>query len=90
MASLVEEIRARLAVLEPDTVELDDDSALHAGHPGAAGGGRHFRVRIVSAVFAGENRLSRHRLVYDKLADLIPHRIHALSIDARTPEEAGR
>jgi BolA protein len=90
MASLVEEIRARLAVLEPDTVELDDDSALHAGHPGAAGGGGHFRVRIVSAVFAGENRLSRHRLVYDKLADLIPHRIHALSIDARTPEEAGR
>jgi len=90
MSSLIEEIRTRLAVLAPSTLELEDESALHAGHPGAAGGGGHFRLRIVSTVFAEENRLSRHRLVYDKLADLIPHRIHALSIDARTPEEAGR
>jgi BolA protein len=90
MSSLIEEIRTRLAVLEPSTLELEDESARHAGHPGAAGGGGHFRLRIVSTAFAEENRLSRHRLVYDKLADLIPHRIHALSIDARTPEEAGR
>lgn len=90
MRPLLDEIRARLAALDPLLVELDDDSAKHAGHPGAAGGGGHFQLRIVAAAFEGKSRLSRHRLVYDKLTDLMPHRIHAISIDARTPSESGR
>ncbi len=90
MSGLLEEIRARLADLNPSSIELEDESARHAGHPGAAGGGGHFRLRIVAAAFAGEGRLSRHRRVYDKLADLIPQRIHAISIDARTPDETAR
>ncbi len=90
MSSLLDEIRTRLVSLNASTIELDDDSALHTGHPGAAGGGGHFRLRIISAAFEGKARLSRHRLVYDKLSDLIPDRIHAISIDARTPSEDGR
>ncbi len=79
-------IAERLDRLEPQSIEIDDDSALHEGHPGATGGG-HYRLRIVSRAFSGCSRVSRHRLVYDALADLMPARIHALAIDARTPDE---
>lgn len=71
--------------LEPLELEVVDDSAAHIGHPGAAGGAGHFRVRIVSARFAGLAPLARHRLVNACLARMMPADIHALSIDARAP-----
>jgi BolA protein len=85
----LDEIRARLAAALPDAVvDLEDESHLHAGHAGARGGAGHYRVRLVSPRFAGLGTVARHRLVYDSLRDWMPHRIHALSIDARTPDEA--
>ena len=86
--SVEQEIRRRLATLEPSRLELHDDSAQHAGHAGAApGGNTHWRVTIVSAVFAGKATVARHRLVYDALGDLMRHPIHALQISARAPGE---
>lgn len=83
-------VRERLAVLSPIRLELIDDSARHAGHAGhagARGGGGHYRLLIVAAAFAGQTRLARHRVINQLLGDLIPARMHALSIKAMTPEE---
>ena len=81
------EIEAELASsLEPLSLEVQDDSHLHAGHAGAREG-RHFSVRVVSARFTGLSRVARHRLVYDALRLLIPRGIHALAIDARAPSD---
>jgi BolA family transcriptional regulator, general stress-responsive regulator len=74
--------------LHTDQVELIDDSHLHAGHAGARDGRGHFRVRVVSADFAGLRTLQRHQLVYRSLGELMQTDIHALSITALTPEEA--
>jgi BolA protein len=73
--------------LDPVELELVDDSAAHAGHAGARSGA-HFNLRIVSARFAGLPRISRHRLVYDALRPWMAEGVHALAIDARTPDEA--
>ena len=79
------EIESSLAAaLEPERVEVQDDSHLHAGHAGAREG-RHFTVRIVSRRFEGLSRIARHRLVYDALGTLAGRGIHALAIDARAP-----
>lgn len=72
--------------LQPQLLEVQDDSHLHAGHAGAREG-RHFSVRVVSHRFNGLSRVARHRLVYDSLHDLLPRGIHALAIDARAPGE---
>ena len=72
--------------LDPVELELVDDSAAHAGHAGARSGA-HFNLRIVSARFAGLPRISRHRLVYDALRTWMAEGVHALAIDARTPDE---
>ncbi|MFP5410536.1 MAG: BolA family protein [Gammaproteobacteria bacterium] len=80
-------IRERLAALEPETLTLEDESAQHRGHAGAAGGGGHFRLVIVSPKFRKLNTLARHRLVYETLGELMQREIHALSITALTPEE---
>jgi len=72
--------------LEPVSLELEDDSAAHAGHAGAREGA-HFNLRIVSARFAGLPRVARHRLVYDALRPWMAEGVHALAIDARTPDE---
>jgi BolA family transcriptional regulator, general stress-responsive regulator len=74
--------------LQPDTLELRDDSAQHAGHAGAQHGA-HFAVNVVSPRFAGHNSLARHRMVYAAAAPLLAGRIHALQITALTPEESG-
>ncbi len=80
-------IRTRLEqAFQPMGLEIIDESAKHAGHPGAAGGG-HYIVNIVSAAFTGKSPVQRHRLVYDALDDMMHGEIHALSIQARTPEE---
>ncbi|MEK8045860.1 MAG: BolA family transcriptional regulator [Burkholderiales bacterium PBB6] len=73
------------SALAPTHLEVRDDSAAHAGHAGAREGS-HLSVHIVSARFAGSSRITRHRLVYDALRELIPLGIHALAIDARTPD----
>jgi BolA protein len=84
-----DELRARLAAAFPEArLEVDDESHLHAGHEGAKGGAGHYRVRLVSPRFAGLARVARHRLVYDCVRDWMPDRVHALSIDARSPDEA--
>lgn len=88
LAPTAQEIEARLKAAMPDAVvSVRDDSAQHHGHAGAKAGGGHFHVTVVWASFGGKGRLARHRLVYDPLSDWIPARIHALSIDARTPSE---
>jgi BolA protein len=76
-----------LRELAPAKLDIRDDSAQHAGHPGASGGG-HYRVALVSERFRGCSRIERHRLVYAAVGPLMGAGIHALSIEARTPEEA--
>jgi len=73
--------------LAPTRLELIDDSAAHAGHAGAREGA-HFELRIVSPRFAGLSRVARHRLVYDAVRPWMAEGVHALAIDARTPDEA--
>jgi BolA family transcriptional regulator, general stress-responsive regulator len=89
-SSLEARLRQRLASLQPLRLELDDDSAQHAGHAGAAGGGGHYGLLIVAQEFSGKSALARHRLVYDALGELLRGPIHALSIRALTPDEAQR
>ena len=74
--------------LEARQIEIEDDSARHAGHAGARDGGGHFNVTIVSARFEGMNRVERHRAVYEAVDEMIPREIHALSVRAFTPAEA--
>jgi BolA protein len=80
-------IKERLAALQPEHIEVIDDSPQHAGHTGARGGGGHYRLTIVSPRFAGLATMARHRMVYDALGTLMDGAIHALSITARTPTE---
>jgi len=85
----LDELRNRLQDAFPGAhIELTDDSHLHAGHAGAQGGAGHYSVRIVSDRFDGVTRPGRHRLVYHPIAEWMPHRVHALSITALTPDEA--
>lgn len=88
MSATVEKtLRSRLEPLAPAVVEIHDDGADHLGHAGAAAGGGHFSLLIVSEVFSGQSRLARHRAVLDRVADLIPHPVHALAIQAYAPDE---
>jgi len=81
-------IRERLTrALQPLELEIIDESAKHAGHAGAASGGGHFIVSIVSPVFEDKTLIQRHRLVYDAVGDIMHSEIHALSINAKTPQE---
>ena len=82
-------IRQRLETgLIPDSLEITDDSHLHIGHAGAQGGAGHYSVQVTSQKFNDLNRIKRHQLVYACVNDMIPDEIHALSIEAFTPEEA--
>lgn len=84
-------IRDRIeATLAPCVVEVRDDSHRHVGHAGARDGRGHFHVRVVSPAFDGKAALARHRAIYAALGDLMTTDIHALSIDALTPAEAGQ
>jgi len=85
---MAERIRERLAALSPAALELADDSAAHAGHAGAREGG-HYRLKLVSPLFAGQPRVVRHRMVYDALGPLMKQGIHALALITLTPAEAG-
>ena len=84
-------IRAALeTALAPVSLEIEDESHKHAGHAGARDGRGHFRVDVVSAVFAGMTPIARHREVYAAVGDLMTTDIHALAIRARTPAEMDR
>jgi BolA protein len=87
MHPVEEAMRARLAALGPSVLELQDESAQHAGHAGARpSGGSHWQLTIVSEAFRGRNPVARHRMVYEALGDLMERDIHALRIDARAPD----
>ncbi len=87
MSETAERIRAALErELAPLQLVVEDDGALHAGHPGARDGG-HFRVRVVSERFRGLSRVARHRMIYQAVEPLLGRSVHALAIDARTAEE---
>jgi len=88
MTSVIDRMREKLAALEPLRLDIVDDSAKHAGHAGAKGGGGHYRMTIVSARFAGRGTMERHRLIYDTLASMMRGEIHALTIKALTPEDS--
>ena len=83
---MIEVIKDRLASLEPFALEIEDDSAAHAGHKGNMGGG-HFNIRITSSHFSEKSQIMRHRLIYQALGDLIPQQIHAISIVAIAPND---
>lgn len=80
-------IRERLAPLSPEHLEIEDESARHAGHEGAKGGGGHYRLTIVSARFADKSLLARHRMINELLGEMLQNEIHAISIKAYTPGE---
>ncbi len=84
-------IRARLIqALAPERLEIEDQSARHAGHAGARPGGEsHFHVAVVAAAFEGRSRVERQRMVFEAVGDLMRTDVHALSIRALTPAEAG-
>ncbi|MDD5241862.1 MAG: BolA family transcriptional regulator [Sulfuricella sp.] len=85
--SIMEKIRGRLAPLSPERLEIEDESARHAGHEGAKGGGGHYRLTIVSAQFAGKPPIARHRMINELLGEMMQKEIHAISIKAYTPDE---
>lgn len=67
--------------LKPSRLEVVNESHLHQGHSGDDGSGEsHFRVMVVSPVFAGLTRVAAQRKVYEILQDEMQNQIHALSI----------
>jgi BolA protein len=84
----IEQIRAALeAALSTDSLEITDESHLHAGHAGARSGKGHFHVKIVASEFAGLALVKRHRLVYNAVGELMDREIHALGIEAIAPSD---
>lgn len=83
-----EKIGQRLReALQPESLHIEDESHKHAGHAGAASGGGHFDVMIVSPKFTGKNTVARHRMVYEALGDMMQNEIHALALKVYAPEE---
>lgn len=71
----------------PLSLEVRDDSHLHAGHAGSRPGGEtHFTVKVVSRAFAGKSRVERHRMIHEALAEELAGRVHALAITAEAPD----
>jgi BolA protein len=89
---IADTIRQKLtATFAPAELVVEDDSARHAGHSGAAPGGEtHFNVKVVSAAFAGLSRVERQRRVYAALNAELNGPVHALSLVTQTPDEAAR
>jgi BolA protein len=83
----IEQIRTLLDVFQPVKIEVIDDSHKHAGHEGARSGGGHFTLQIVSTQFDGKPTLARHRMIYSALGDMMKQDIHALNIQAYTPQD---
>jgi BolA protein len=89
--SVEDQIREKLTrAFAPVALDVVNESHHHAGHAGSPGTGEsHFRIKVVSAAFAGKSRLERHRMVNAVLADELSGRIHALAVTALTPEDGG-
>ena len=87
MTDVARRMQEQLAELAPESLEILDESADHAGHEGARGGGGHYRLTIVSPRFEGKPMQARHRMVYDALGPLMTKEIHALAIKAYAPGE---
>jgi len=78
---IADEMRMKLATLQPEVIEIIDESEGHRGHSGFREGGEsHFRIRLTSPAFAGLTRMERHRLVHRTLGDIVP-RVHALALE---------
>jgi BolA family transcriptional regulator, general stress-responsive regulator len=74
----------------PESLEVVDESQLHAGHAGSRPGGEtHFRLYIVSEAFRGKSRIERHRLINATLSGELATSVHALAIHAAAPGESG-
>ena len=84
MAAFDEDLRKTFQV---QSLKIEDESHLHAGHAGAATGGGHFRLEIVAPEFKGLSLVARHRAIYAALNRHIPKEIHALTIVALAPDE---
>lgn len=80
-------MQQKLSTLDPESLDIHDDSGQHVGHEGARGGGGHYRLTIVSPQFAGQPVQRRHRMIYEALGPLMKSEIHALSIQAYAPGE---
>ncbi|WP_024302383.1 BolA family transcriptional regulator [Pseudogulbenkiania sp. MAI-1] len=87
MSDIQQRMRERLSSLQPEHLDIEDDSAAHAGHAGARSGGGHYNLIIVSPRFEGLSRVKRHQMVYEALGDLMQTGIHALAIKAIAPNE---
>lgn len=87
MSDRIAEMRELLAALEPVSIEIIDESHKHTGHAGARGGGGHYVLLIVSEQFVGKNTVARHRMIYSALGEMMKQKIHALNIQAYTPNE---
>ena len=79
-----------VAAFSPIRLTVDDDSARHAGHAGSHPGGEsHFNVVIESAAFEGVTRVARQRMIHQAVAEELAGPVHALSVKALAPGEAG-
>jgi len=87
MNDRIEKMRKHLAVLDPVSLDIVDESHKHAGHAGAREGGGHFVVKIVSSQFAGKNTVARHRMIYSALGEMMKRDIHALTLHTHAPGE---
>jgi BolA protein len=90
--ALEDVMRAKLtAAFAPDHLNIENDSARHAGHAGAREAGNtgesHFNIAITAAAFSGVGRVARQRLVYAVLKAELAGPVHALSVKARAPGE---
>lgn len=82
-----ERMQQRLSKLDPESIEILDESGKHIGHEGAKSGGGHYQLVIVSRQFDGKPSQARHRMVYEALGPLMQKEIHALAIRAYAPGE---
>jgi BolA protein len=83
-------IRRLKKAFEPENLGVEDESHMHAGHEGAKDGRGHYRVLIISTIFDGKPMIERHRMIYRALEDMMRLDIHALAIDAWSPDELDR
>ncbi len=85
--SRIDAMKEKLAVLNPVSLEIIDESHKHAGHAGARDSGGHYLLQIASPEFSGKTTMARHRMIYSALGEMMKREIHALNIQAKTPEE---
>ena len=83
----IETMRNKLLSLDPVSIDIVDESHKHAGHAGAKDGGGHYLLKIITPKFAGMTTMARHRMIYSALGEMIKRDIHALNIQAKTPDE---